>query len=478
VDATLARAKAWLATPVGTRLADIAIWIAVVAITIVVLLWPALRNGFPIVFYDTGGYLAAAVEGQLANGRAALYGALLTIAISSDFWLVVVVQSATVVWLLALVLRLNGLGGRPLLLLSVSIGLALATALPWYTAQLMPDIWLLAAVLALYALAFGGSRLRLMEVAALIAVAAFAAATHMGTLALVLAVCAACAAMRIAAARLRMPRPSLARPLAAAVFGIALALLSNLAFTGELRFTPGGSNFLFGRLVQTGIAAQWLEDNCPDPAVELCTYRTKLPATGDDWLWDQASPLVELGGWDTFADEARSIVLSSLASYPLAHLRAALGGTVAQFLMVASGDGLTPWSWHTQWAIETFAPHAFDAYRSAGQQRAAFDFTVTNRLHVPVALAGIFALPLLVWMARRGLLRPSAGVLAGTVLFALVANAAVCGALSNPHHRYQSRLAPLAPFAFAVALLSTYGRRRADSGIRIAGNRADEASRP
>jgi hypothetical protein len=41
-------------------------------------------------------------------------------------------------------------------------------------------------------------------------------------------------------------------------------------------------------------------------------------------------------------------------------------------------------------------------------------------------------------------------VLLGFVLVALIGNAIVCGALSNPHDRYQSRLIWLAPFALAL----------------------------
>ena len=38
----------------------------------------------------------------------------------------------------------------------------------------------------------------------------------------------------------------------------------------------------------------------------------------------------------------------------------------------------------------------------------------------------------------------------GFILLALAGNAAICGALSNPHDRYQSRLIWLAPFALAL----------------------------
>ena len=44
---------------------------------LLVLLVPALLNGFPLVFADTGGYLARPFERTLALGRSAFYGLFL-----------------------------------------------------------------------------------------------------------------------------------------------------------------------------------------------------------------------------------------------------------------------------------------------------------------------------------------------------------------------------------------------------------------
>jgi hypothetical protein len=43
--------------------------------------------------------------------------------------------------------------------------------------------------------------------------------------------------------------------------------------------------------------------------------------------------------------------------------------------------------------------------------------------------------------------------LAAFLFFALVVNAIICGALSNPHDRYQSRLVWLAPLVVAIAAI-------------------------
>ena len=55
------------------------------------------------------------------------------------------------------------------------------------------------------------------------------------------------------------------------------------------------------------------------------------------------------------------------------------------------------------------------------------------------------------------------GELAAAVALALLANAFVCGALSNPHDRYGARVVWLAMFVAILALLRMTERRRGKS---------------
>ena len=116
-----------------------------------------------------------------------------------------------------------------------------------------------------------------------------------------------------------------------------------------------------------------------------------------------------------------------------------------------SGEGVVDTIWHTYWAIEKFAPRAAPAI---------------NRIHQPVALA---AMLLLLAAALLGLRRaPFAdlGLLATTTALALLANAFVCGVLSNPHDRYGARLVWIAPLVVALLLCRLYARRGAPAAGR------------
>ena len=153
----------------------------------VVLLAPALWNHYPLLQYDTGGYLARWYEGTLEQSRSTVYGLFLNLLTHPDFWPAVLAQTALTVWVLALVLRVHGLGGRPRVLLATVAALAAFTTLPWLTDVLLTDIFAGLAVLALHLLVLRADALGRCERAALIALIAFAAATHSATLAVLLA---------------------------------------------------------------------------------------------------------------------------------------------------------------------------------------------------------------------------------------------------------------------------------------------------
>ena len=61
---------------------------------LLVLLAPALWNGFPLIFSDTGGYLARPFERTLELGRSAFYGTFIAAGIPLDFWPNVLLQAA------------------------------------------------------------------------------------------------------------------------------------------------------------------------------------------------------------------------------------------------------------------------------------------------------------------------------------------------------------------------------------------------
>jgi hypothetical protein len=442
-----------------------------VATALIALLALAAANGFPFVFADTGGYLARPFERTLALGRSALYGLLLASGIRWNFWPIIVVQGLLALWLIWLALRVYH--GEELGVFAFVVALLiLCTSLPWYTGMLMPDIFVPLAALALLLLAFSHDQLTRMEELALLGLVAFAMASHLTILALAAALLVALFALKLLAVRLALPSPRLLHPVLAAAGGIALALVSNVAITGQLRLTPGGSTFLFARLLQDGLVARYLDDHCPHANIRLCSFRAELPRDSDVWLWAN-SPLAKLGGWEAFEPEARRIILGSIFDHPWLHTRAAIVASLEQFVTVATGEGFhAKDNWHAEIMLKRYAPDTAASFAASRQQHDAFEFRILNIIHVPVALASCALLPVFAVLLRRS--NPQLALLAAMVFFALLANAAICGIFSNPNARYQSRIVPLAVLATFMIAVDWACARGAVSDM----NRTDRAPAP
>jgi len=427
--------------------------IAALSAAAMLLLLPAIWNGFPLLFYDTGAYLGRAFFDTLSPGRSAVYGFVLGAGHWWNFWPVVIAQSFITVWTVALFLRVHDLGHRPIFLVALIAAFTVATGLPWLSGQLMPDLFAGLAVIALYLLVFRAETLARWELAALVVLLAFSASIHNATLAVVVVMLLAGIAVRLLRPQL-VPAVGLIRVAAAIVFSAVILLTANFAVTGRVAWTPGGSAFVFSRLVHDGIAHRFLEDNCPNPRYELCKYRARLPHHANDFLWHDGDrgAFAAIGGFEGGAEEMREITLNSLWQYPWLHLTTAVQSTFAQLFAVGTGWGIVHDIWDAYGHIETLTPKAVPAAHSAKQRFGQLRFETINLLHIPfawISMAILAAFAVLAWRLREF---RSYAPLATTFSLAFVANAFVCGALSNPHDRYGSRIAWIATLFVAVAL--------------------------
>src|SRR6201997_1912044 len=177
------KAKVLSARPADT----ISVWIAAVLIPLF-LIAPALWNGYPLLQWDTGGYLARWYEGYLVPSRSTVFGLYLHLGEGSDFWLDLLAQALATLWILQLTLRVLGLS-QPFRLLAISLSLVLTTALPWIASMLLTDIFAGLSVLSLFILILHGDKTGPIEKCLLFVFTAFAAATHSATLGVLFGLC-------------------------------------------------------------------------------------------------------------------------------------------------------------------------------------------------------------------------------------------------------------------------------------------------
>ena len=438
------------------------------------LLAPALWNGYAITFYDTGGYVDAALQMHLVPGRSLFYGLFLWAGSLGwqSFWGPVLVQSLVTLWLIRLLLRCHGLPAGPRTLAFFSAGLASLTGISWYTSQLMPDVLVPLMVLALWILTVHWPGLEWKERSGLALIALLGMLSHMSGLALALGLIAIILAAKMTG-RHWTPAVFIVPPLAVVLTGLLLMPLLHLALTGKGGYTPGGSTFLFGRLVQDGLVQRWLAEHCPAPGIKLCELRHRLPATADDFLWNGGSPFQDLGGWQGESEaELKRLTRSAVTAYPGMTIWTTVRSTAQQMVKVATGDALDEGHYDTHGIITGYLPAIARPFFEARQQQGEITrnlFDRLNLIHVPVALFSVFALlPIAIWSWRNG--RRDLTSLALFVFLALLGNAFICGALSNPHDRYQSRLVWLAPLV--VGMVSVTYRERWNRGRQLGRNPA------
>jgi len=316
------------------RVADsawIRVWVTAGAIPLM-LLTPALWNGYPLLQSDTGGYLARWYEGYLVPSRSTVFGLYLHLGEDSYFWVNLGVQALATMWILQLTLRVFGMV-KPLRLLALGLALTLTTALPWLASMLLTDIFAGLSVLSLFLLVLHGDKISKTEKCTLFVFTAFAAASHSATLTVLLGLCCAGWISR-PFLRERISIAGLTQGTLTIVAGGIMLLSANFALSGQLAWTPGGYSIAFGRMLQDGIVTRYLDDHCPAQNLKLCPYRDELLETADEFLWSKDSVFNRLDRFKGLGDEMGFIVTHSLVEYPLWQVEAAIAAAGRQLILV------------------------------------------------------------------------------------------------------------------------------------------------
>ncbi len=133
------------------RLPDLGLVVAGTVLLCLVAFW----NGFPLVYSDTGAYLASAFEGKVPLARPIGYGLFIRYtALGGNIWLPLIAQSLLFSWLLLRTVRVllpsNARLGYAVAM-AVTVGL---TGMGWYASQLMPDVFVGLVVLGFFLLLF------------------------------------------------------------------------------------------------------------------------------------------------------------------------------------------------------------------------------------------------------------------------------------------------------------------------------------
>lgn len=321
-----------------------------IAVSGYVLLWVAIVNGYPVFYFDSQGYLKISFTlGQSIHHALGYSFFIRLVNLGSSPWLIVIAQSVITVFILhsvfMLVIRERGSAGcESLIFLGMVVFLAFGTTLPWFVGQIMPDAFTGLALLSLFLLLYD-SEMSLERTVPTCIVFCISIGTHITHL---LAITFLLAAILIFRAFRRFREFWPARPTRSIVAFVIMPMIAVAGLTGlsnwragyGFALSPGKSAFLLGRLIESGLAADYLQQKCKTENLTPCKYLHDMPKTTIEFLWGDHPLLKEMGGWNGAQSEAGKIVKGTILFNPVGFAKECVKQTLRQFVTFAySGYG-------------------------------------------------------------------------------------------------------------------------------------------
>lgn len=476
-------------------------------VTALLSLWPALLNGGPIWMPDTPSYLRAADAGYAKltgtstdwsaksqwlmreegrssapvaaapsvapaaptgeppvtlKGRSVYYGALLYLAdLAGSLWWVLVVQAILAAFSITITLsalgRALGHESRAPPALLVGAGLAVATPLGFFVSYLMPDLFGGLALLAMMNLLFLREQLSSRAKTFLFAVLAYALLSHNVNLTLALLLF-----LGVLAARLIFRRGPSAPAFAGVAACIAIGFAGQLAFDLTVKRVTGAAPvrppFIAMRLIADGPGLDYLREHCDERSFIYCRLDLSRPPHSDTLLWSldpQHTLFRGLGYADQRAAAAQQtpFVLAVFADRPFAVTKALTLDVVEQLFRFDLG-GFNYGDGMRQRYISAVPERLLASMRDTRAYQERLILTPTEVMTALVTLLSLATILLFLFRSRGDPTAANVRSACLFILFAVLLNAALCGALSGPKGRYQMRLIWIMPLVGAGVLSS------------------------
>lgn len=428
--------------------------------------WPALYNGYPLLYPDSMSYLEDGRRVARAlllrefspyyGWRSFIYGmAILPFHWNVAIWPVVGVHAVLTAYVLWLVVR-SLLPQRTLPAYFASVVmLSVLTGLPWFVGFIMPDILGPLLYLCVYLIVYWWDALTRSERTAIGLVAWWAAASHSTHLLLLGGLCVLVVPLLILQGyRSDHCVRALSRMLVIA-FGAAAANIAVHAYLyGNPSLTGHRPPILMTRLIADGPARWYLQEHCGQMEVLICDHVQDLPDNVTDFLWApnaiwRNAPLQQQ---DRLRREEMPVVLGTIRAYPWEVLSTAAAHSWRQL----GTFGL--WNYDPNpWILEVMdsvLPGARASYLESRQAHRALHedfFTLVQDWTVKIS-AVVIAVCFL--FLRRIWSRQLAG-LATFIAFVVISNAVITGTLSNVEDRYQGRVVWLVPLLASMLVIGT-----------------------
>jgi hypothetical protein len=466
------------------------------------LLWPAVINGQPFLFYDTFGYMrgteriAESVTGWRSEwldypqkkaddkpsesfqedrkagnpsgkdnsvvllGRSVYYGAILLFSqeLFLSFWPALLLQSACVcacVFMTINIIRRNREGDAEYWpVVAGAAILTVATPVSYFASYMMPDIYAALSILALGCLVSFWRTLSGFERGFWVLFIFAGCIFHSATLLIVAGLVLMSALSRLLGA------PISWHGIGTSALAVAAAISSEVAYSQLVKHETGHAPvrppFVTARLIADGPGYAYLKRHCPKSDFVLCRHLESLPLESDTLLWGshRGAGLFLLLPPDErrkLAREQTRFAMSVLADRPVEVIRSSLAASWRQLRMIGLGEFNYDPKLRRDLAL-LLVPRELRISQSTAAYAGRMPVRPTQMLSKIALVLAVLSIGIgsVSYRWKRKAWPPETAFIT-MIVAGLLLNAIVCGALSTPHERYQARVIWLLPL-LALAL--------------------------
>lgn len=425
----------------------------------VILCQMAFYNLFPLTYPDTGTYLTSGFTGVVPVDRPIVYGLFMRHAsLATTLWAIVFCQAWIVSYLIhctieAFVTTYN----KSIYFFSTIIILVFTTGVSQKTCTLMPDIFAATSGLALILL-ITKNNLKAYQVIGVGIVYIFSNIVHYThayiALLSIIVMAVLLILKKIDKNELNWKRLSILTGLT--VLALFLIPAIHKSHKGGFVTSKGKHVFLTGKLIQNGVLVDFLKTHCDKNKYVLCPHKDTI-AMGD-FLWDGRSPLYQTGGW-TDSEVEYNKMLGDVFRSPrhlLMFTYKSIEATFTQFFSFQTDVMFENYPLGIAgpyFQIERYFNHHRADYLGSKQNMSKLDYKDLNaRQNVLIWFCFLLSV---FFLLGKNILKPSFLIILLVCFTFLFFNAALCGALSLPNCRYQSRVIWLLPLVVSIIIFNS-----------------------
>jgi hypothetical protein len=446
-------------------------------LSVLVMLLPALRLGYPILHGDSGSYIISGFLHYPPVERPITYGLFVWISsLQMSLWFVVLIQAFITTFVMHVFLgRVFLQKYQPLILFITICILTLTTSLGYFACQIKPDFFLPLILLAMFAFLTGDGKITYVDIF-LAFIIMIGLLSHLSHLPITTGLCIATLILSLLYKKFRVDNyiKKYALVFLLLVSAWILAPAINYHFTGAYKLSRVSNIFSMSRLLQAGVFQAYVGDRCKnDSTFAFCKYSADLGRYKNyyDFLWDDKSFLYDNDCsskdmqycW-VVRDKEFGVLVDDIYSqekYLKMIAKDAIKVSATQLVSFNIPD-YASYRNHSfpEKMITRFLPADVGFLEKAKQNSEDLRFPFQNFIQaILVIISIVFIIFMMIW--KKGSYINARLMLAGYMtIILLIGNAAFVGIFAGASDRFQSRLIWLIPLCALIMFFELAGIKR------------------